>query len=182
MFATVVSNNPPNDVMAAWNITLKIVADAGATGTLTFQDPATGTPPNPADYVFGSNGLGIVATNTASEVGANDFFNPAVGPGAVVPGGAGANLLKMTFLATSNASGLFGIYALEGAALTQWTDANFTTRFFTNVPEGTGMVRIGEVQLLAAPVPEPSGLVLAGTGGIVALGLAARRRRKGART
>ena len=81
----------------------------------------------------------------------------------------------MDFLASSNASGLFGIYALEGAALTQWTDSNLNTQFFTNVPDGTGMVLIGEVSV----VPEPSALVLAGTAMLFGLGVTLRRRRVG---
>jgi hypothetical protein len=177
MSVLVSSDNPPNDVMAAWNVSLAIVADAGATGTLTFQDPATGTPPNPPNYIFGGNGLGIVVTNGGSELSGNDFFDPAVGPGMPVPGSPGASLLDLTFLASSGASGVFGIYALEGAALTQWTDANITTQFFTNVPDGTGRVRIGEV-VIAQAIPEPSGLVLGGTaGGIVALFLVGRKSR-----
>jgi len=40
MFVNVVSNNPPNDIMAAWSFQLSIVPEAGTTGTLTFQDPA----------------------------------------------------------------------------------------------------------------------------------------------
>ena len=39
------------------------------------------------------------------------------------------------------ASGSFGIYAVQGAAFTQWTDSNFTPQFFTNVPDGTDTVR-----------------------------------------
>jgi hypothetical protein len=181
MLVNVVSDNPPNDVMAAWNVTLAIVPEPGATGTLTFQDPATGTPPNPPNYIFDGNGLGIVATNTGSQLNANDFFDPSGGPGAVVPGSPGANLLAMDFLASPNASGLFGIYALEGAALTQWTDANSTTQFFTNVPDGTGMVLIGEVEVLGV-VPEPSALVLAGTAMVFGLGVARRRFRIGVRS
>ena len=156
---------------------LAIVADAGATGTLTFQDPATGTPPNPPNYIFGGNGLGIVVVNGGSELSGNDFFDPSVGPGAAVPGSPGASLLDLTFLASSGASGVFGIYALEGAALTQWTDANVTTQFFTNVPDGTGRVRIGEVVITQA-IPEPSGLVLGATaGGIAVLWLVGRKCR-----
>ena len=143
------------------------IPDTGATGTLTFQDPASGTPPNPANYIFGANGLGIAATNGGSRLIANDFFDPGVGPGATVPGSPGANLLQTDFLATTNASGLFGIFALEGSALTQWTDGGGTTQFFTNVPDGTGMVRIGEV-LISAAVPEPSSLVLGCMAGLFA--------------
>jgi hypothetical protein len=169
MLVSVVSDNPPSDVMSAWNFLLKILPDAGATGTLTFQDPATGTPPNPPNYIFGGNGLGIAATNGGSQLSVNDFFDPGIGPGAIVPGSPGANLLQMDFLASSNASGLFGIYALEGLALTQWTDSNATTQFFTNVPDGTGMVRVGDV-LIAQSIPEPSSLVLFGLAGAALAG------------
>jgi hypothetical protein len=168
MSLSVVSNNPAQDVMAAWNVHLEVIADAGATGTLTFQDPATGTPPNPPSYVFGANGLGIAATNSGSQLSANDFFDPGVGPGATVPA-PGANLLLMDFLASAGASGLFGVYALQGAALTQWTDGGQTTQFFTNVPDGTGAVRIGEV-LVTRAVPEPSSLVMLGLAGATLAG------------
>ena len=54
-----------------------------------------------------------------------------------MPGSPGANLLQMDFAATSNASGLFGVYALEGNRLTEWTDGNANDQFFTNVPDGS---------------------------------------------
>jgi PEP-CTERM motif len=164
MLMNVVSNNPPNDILAAWSITLAILPQGGASGTLTFQDPATGMPPNPPNYIFGANGLGIAATNAGSMLSANDFFDPSVGPGVAVPGTPGANVLQMDFLVSSNASGLFGVYAREGAAATQWTDSNFNTQFFTNVPDGTGMVLIGDVLILASAVPEPSAIVLLALG------------------
>jgi hypothetical protein len=65
--------------------------------------------PNPTNYVVGGNGLGISVINTGSALIASDFFNPSVGLGAPVPGSPGANLLQMDFLASSNASGVFGI-------------------------------------------------------------------------
>ena len=175
MFVDVFSNNPPNtDAMAAWSFQVEIVAQPGATGTLTFQDPATGTPSNPPNYVFGANGLGIAATNTGTVLSANDFFNPSAGAGALVPGLPGVNLLQMDFSASSTASGLFGIYADEGVAKTQWTDSNFATQLFANVPDGTGTVLIGEVRV--APVPEPSSLCLFLSGGTALVGYRLRRR------
>jgi PEP-CTERM motif len=178
MLVDVVSNNPPNDVVTAWNLGLEIVGDPGSSGTLTFQQPASGTPANPSNYLFGSDGLGISVTNSGSKLTANDFFNPNFGSGAPAPGAPGANLLQMDFLASSNASGLFGIYAIEGAGNTQWTDAGFTTQFFTNVPNGTGMVRIGDV-LIPQVVPEPSSIALLGLGGaLLAVGLWQRQRRR----
>jgi hypothetical protein len=72
-------------------------------------------------------------------------------------------LLQTDFLASANASGLFGVYAVRGAASTQWTDANFTTQFFTTVPDGTGTVLIGDVLVTpAVAAPEPSSLTLLG--------------------
>jgi hypothetical protein len=99
MLVNIVSDNPPNDIMAAWNFQLEIIPNSGASGTLTFQDPATGTAPIPPSYVFGSHGLGIAATNGGSTLSANDFFDPSVGSGVPVPGSLGANLLQMDFLA-----------------------------------------------------------------------------------
>jgi hypothetical protein len=161
LFLNVVSDNPPNDVMAAWNIQLAIMPGAGATGSLMFQDPATSTPPNPPNYVFGSNGLGIGITNGGSSLVASDFFDPNVGLGTPVPGTPGANLLQMDFLASSNASGSFGIYAVEGA-FTQWNDSNLNVQTFTNVPNGTGLVQIGEVLISQSSVPEPTSVELLG--------------------
>jgi hypothetical protein len=163
MLVNVVSNSPPNDIMAAWNLQLEIVPNSGATGSLMFQDPATGTPPNPPNYIFDVNGLGIAVTNGGSTLSANDFFNPSVGPGVAVPGAPGANLLQMDFLASSNASGSFGIFAVEGAATSSWTDSNAVTQFFTDVPNGTALVQIGEVLISQVQsVPEPSSFALLG--------------------
>ena len=134
--------------------------------------------PNPTNDVFGSNGLGIAVTNGGSTLSANDFFNPTVGLGAPVPGSPGANLLQMDFLASSNASGVFGIFAVEGAA-TGWTDSNANTQVFTNVPNGTGLVQIGEVQIpQIGSVPEPSSIGLLGLAGATLVGWQCWSKRK----
>jgi hypothetical protein len=158
-----VSGNTSQDIMLAWQINLVIAPENGASGTLTFQDPGTFSnpsgpyAPNPPNYVFGNQGFGINTSNTGGELTANDFDLNGFS-------GTGGNLLQMDFSATSNASGLFGIYALEGQANTVWTDSNYSTQLFTNVPDGTDMVLIGEVDVISSgvvqAVPEPSSLML----------------------
>src|SRR5271157_2569510 len=88
MLVSVVSGNPSNDIMAAWNFHLEILPDTGATGTLTFQDPTTTTTPAnpPNNYIFGGNGLGIAVTNIGNLLSANEFFDPSIGNGVMVPG------------------------------------------------------------------------------------------------
>jgi hypothetical protein len=178
MYVNVVSDNPLNDVMAAWQLQVEIISEGG-TGTLTFQDPPTGMAPTPLSYVFGGDGLGITATNTGTVLSANDFDTNL--SGTPVPGSPGVNLLQMDFLASAGASGLFGIYADEGSANTQWTDRNANQQFFTNVPNGTGAVLIGEVQVTAGgnqAVPEPSSLTLLWLGGTTLCLWNWRRKRK----
>lgn len=175
MLINLVSDDAPHDVLAAWNFQLQMLPDAGATGTLVFEDPTTGAASNPPGYLFGADGLGIVANNSGNLLDANDFFSPVAAPGMPVPGAPGTNLLQVVFSASPDAAGLFGIYAVQGAALTQWTDSEFNTRLFSNVPDGAGIVRIGEVQILQA-VPEPLSIILLGLGGVISIGVRCRRR------
>ena len=172
-----VNPDPAASFMTAWQFRLSIAGDAGATGTLTFNQPTTSTPPNPSGpppYIFAS-GLGISATKSGGNtiLDANDFDSNNAG--TQVPTSPGASLLKIDFTASPTASGTFGIFAVRGAATTSWTDAaspTAQTRFFADVPSGTGTVRIGEVTIL---VPEPVALGWIATGAV----LLARRRRRG---
>jgi hypothetical protein len=176
MFVTVVSDN--NDVMQGWQFSLRIVPDGGATGTLTFNNPPTGPAPNPPNYVFDSHGVGITSTNSGNQLDlANDNNDILLNPlGTTLPTSQLFNLLEVDFLASATASGLFGVYAIPGAFTTVWTDGAFTSQDFSNVPQGGGDVRIGEVNATAiTSVPEPSTLTLLGLGGCVWIGYFWRR-------
>jgi hypothetical protein len=158
----VVNNiNPdaPASFMTAWAMNLVIVPDAGTTGSLAFANPTTGgNSPLPPGYVFPGSFTGLSVTNNGTTLKANDF--DSVAAGTQVPTALGALLLQPTFSASPAASGLFGVYAVEGSNATEWTDAASTpmTHFFSNVPSGTGMVRIADIQVSA--VPEPGTWVL----------------------
>jgi hypothetical protein len=173
----VVNMNAPVDAMTSWFMTLTIVPNSGATGTLTFATPTTSTiaspTPHPSNYIFAQSFEGIVVTNSGSQLRGDDEDNNL--SGTAVPQ-AGKTLLDLTFLASSTASGTFGIYALQGPGSTNWSDQTFNTQFFQNVPAtgGTGTVLIGQVFV----VPEPA-CVLA-VAGLASVGLAVWRRRRAA--
>lgn len=171
-----VGSDPPADFMTAWQFRLVLIPDAGATGTLSFNAPATGTAPNPPSYVFGSSGSGISVTTTASQLDANDIHT---GGGVQVPASPGANLLSVGFGASGTANGTWGVYAVRGAATTVWTDnaAVPQTRFFDNVPSGSGNVRIADVQVQAVPEPTSLMVVAVAAAGLVAGGRSCGRRR-----
>ena len=183
MLLNVTSDTPPNDIMAAWQVQLEIVPITG-TGTLVFNDPATSSVSNPLGYVFGTNGLGPFPTNSGTGLLDYDFYNTSVAAGVIVPGAPGASLLQMTFSASSDASGLFGVYAEEGLANTLWTDTGSINQLFTNVPDGTGTVLLGEVQLpdQTGAVPEPSTLGLLTLSGVALLAWQVRGQRRSAVT
>jgi hypothetical protein len=168
----VVSSPTGADIMARWQISLQIIAQPGATGTLTFQDPASGPAPNPPNYIF-TNGFGIAAVNTGSGLMANDSDQS---PGTLVPNAPGANLLQVDFAATGNASGLFGIYADPNNSNWSSPDGSggLTANGFDYPSEARGLRHIGDV--LVSVVPEPSALSLFCVG-LGVLGVSYRRLR-----
>ena len=174
MEVTIVSNNPSADVMAAWNILLEIVPNNGTVGTVTSRPRPPERRPTPP-ITSSHEWTGHLGHELGKPAERNDFFNPSVGTGTTTPA-TGANLLQLNFSASATASGLFGVYAVEGAAYTQWTDSQFNTQFFSNVPSGTSTVEIGQI-LVPAAVPEPSPLVLSVIGALAVLGHALLHRR-----
>ncbi len=193
MYVNVTSNNVPNDIMGAWFVNLQIAPIAGS-GSLTFQDPATGSPVNPPNYIFGNgalaNNVGITVTNGGTTLSANDFYFDAssLTSGAVV-GLTPKNLLQLDFSATAGTSGTFGIYAVPGGAvgdpsnpaLTYWTDSTPTDQEFANVPGGPREpnVLIGVVDVnIVSTIPEPSSVALLLLGSGLLAGCYRRRRNR----
>jgi len=132
------------DYLSAWQLSLAILPDTGAVGALTFN---TASKPD-ANYLFpsGSN-LGVTVINSGNELLAFDTNFPFSG-GVDLPADLERNLLELSFLASSDAVGAFGLYALAGIGNSEWTDAMQpiqARRPFDNVPDNGGPVRIGDI-------------------------------------
>ena len=163
----IAASSTGTDTMAGWNVSLLIVPQASALGTLTFHDPGTfqnpaNPAPNPPDYIF-TSGTGILTTNSGSALMAGDTDQSG---GTLVPLAPGANLLQLDFAATSNASGLFGIFA--DPANSQWTSPDgsggFNSNSFDIPSEVPGLRHIGDVYVVAVPEPSALTLLLVGIG------------------
>ena len=181
-----VTNNvpvdPPAVQMAGWQFTLVVVPDPGATGTISFTNPMAGPPANPAppNYVFPAgtsffNGPFVSyppppPPPAPPPLRALDFvlFQPAQ-----VPIAPGANLATINFMASAATTGTFGLFALQGAANTAWSDS-VGDRFFVNVPNAAGMTRLGTI----SPVPEPIACTAVLLGGLGVVGAIRRYRRR----
>ena len=159
MFRVIDDNgvDPPQDFMTGWELNLRIVPDAGSTGTLTFNGPLTGrVDPEPDNYIFESIGnFGIQVDNLGTEVTAYDFNFPYSG-GAQVPNGTGTELFSVELAATEDAAGDFGVFAVSGPGHTSWVDAgepNQSRREFANVLDDVTMVRLTTVSVAADDSP-----------------------------
>jgi hypothetical protein len=148
------SGSAAADNLTGYSLTLQIVPQGGATGTLAFASPATSAAAaEPANYVFAAAAnAGLNVINSGSGLYFFDFNSPFSG-GVDVPAAPGFNLLAMTFTASANASGSFHVVVLPGAANSEWTDNNQPTQLghaFLNVPIGGGPVAIAEVLITTA--------------------------------
>jgi hypothetical protein len=156
-----------------------IQPDAGAVGTVTFQNPAPPVPPatfvnvpRPPNYVFTGASGGITAVNTGTNLSAADFSTSG---SYNVPAAPGRNLLTMNFTSSTNAGGNFGLYFNPSTGTgSQWTDNNFGERAFAGTPGANGLVRLGTISV----VPEPMTTTAILLGGLGVVG-AVRRYRRG---
>ena len=150
---------PAGNNMQGWIMDLMIIGDAGATG-LTFASPASGNVVHPPNYIFTTSfPPGIAATNTGTELKANDSDNNVAGT-AVPQSPTFKTLLDLSFSATAGAGGTYGIYAVHGSFNTSWNDQVPNTQFFQGMPNDVATTRIGEV---VVGVPEPGTLALTGS-------------------
>ena len=136
-----VSTDPPSEFLTGWQLRLTIEPGPGASGSVEFASATL-----PANYVFdGTSSFGLIANVSGDTLTATDFNFPYSG-GVQVPGGAGANLLSVTFSASSDAYGVFGVFAFGGVGNSQWTDALQpvqATRAFANIPTDGSPFQIG---------------------------------------
>lgn len=152
------ANDAPEDFLTAWQLSLAIVPEAGATGSLSFVSPVVPTASEPPNYLLdGINSTIIVSENLGNSLLAFDF---SLTGGRQVPIEPGANLLQIELQSSSDASGTFGIYALGGQGESEWSDATPlpigpSVRQFANLP--TGQILLGTVNV---DVPEPSSFLL----------------------
>lgn len=163
----------PEDFLTGWQVSLAIIPEVGATGSVTFASPQGPLATEPTGYLLEGINLGITVINSGDELVAFDFNFPASG-GVEVPTDPGSLLFLIELLTSNDAQGSFGIYAIPGSGNTEWTDAAPViqqSRTFENVPVGQGPVLIGLVRV----VPEPSSLAF----GVIAVGAISLTGRRG---
>lgn len=173
----------PGNFLAAWTTSLIIVPDGGSTGTVGFASAGAAA----SDYVFGTPSIlftTVISTDTTTDdslLGFDSQFPPA---GGVEIPTTGLNLMDLSFNASGDADGTFGIFLLPspdstwgnaGDAGTPVDDQDFGNFAAANVP-----VRIGEIQVnpvvVDVAVPEPVTSAL-GMMGLAVLGSVLTRRR-----
>ena len=144
---------PESENLTAWQLTLTIVPERGASGTVSIANVLQAT-----RYLLEGINLGFRYTVTGGAtvrdtLVAFDLNFPFSG-GARVPV-TGSGLMDVSFAASANAAGTFGLYATPDVGSSEWSDnteGQSAARAFENLPAGAA-VRIGEIRV----VPESAG-------------------------
>lgn len=144
----------------AFGVGVQLVADAGATGTLSLT--TVGTPLTASllsdDPVFSAQPSTLSAATTAGGTdyiqlfGANNSsFEDSLSTAAV------ANLIAITFTATGDALGTWTLYGVNqsGSSVSYVANYNGDQTDFTNLPTvDDTSVALATITIVAAPVPE----------------------------
>jgi hypothetical protein len=102
---------PATENLTAWQLSLIIVPDGGAAGTVSFSMVM---PPSP--YILNGINIGIsptISTTTNNTLVAFDLNFPFSG-GVPEPVAPGSGLADITFTASAGATGVFGLFAMPG--------------------------------------------------------------------
>jgi hypothetical protein len=173
----VLNDQPGADRISGWTISLSVRPLAGSTGTLAL-DPAAFA--YPANSVINGARFALIPTEPVPGVmlvnGGDEEFFDTLNPAAIesVPA-SGRSLVDLRFL-SADALGPFELFAVNDAAgfFTNWTDAGFNNRSFTNAPFAPNtLLRLAAINV----VPEPRGAVTLIVGmSAIALACLLRRR------
>jgi hypothetical protein len=157
------------DLLAGWQLNLKLQPLGAATGTLQFNSATLPA----ANYLLEGNSAGLLTTIDAAGTTLIAIDDDDTLPLGVPVPASGKGLLSLNFTTPNSALGTFQLIALPPpGGFTQWSDATPTDRFFTNVPSGsTSPIVLATITL----VPEPSTIVMAG---LAALLLASKLGRR----
>lgn len=163
------AQSPPSENLTGWQLSLEVRPDDGATGAVTFGAPSL----PPTNYILDSLNFGLSSFGKSStSLFVFDFNSPFSG-GVKVPTLPGAALLDLTFVASADAFGSFGVFALGGVGVSEWADngtapvlnrktgatAPIQPREFSNL-KGVIDARLGTAVVSAVPEPDLVGSFL----------------------
>lgn len=176
LFIEINNDTGTGDLLLAWELTLEIVPDVNATGSVQFMSAS-----KPPDYLFpdGSTGIGPPFSGPSDTIGplGDGYFLGVIVPSDPSPG---RNLVQVDFVASSDADGGFDILAVpDEHGSSSWYSSDFAPRAYLEIPFGGGPVNVGSVLI----VSEPSSVVLLALGTIfLSFCRFGSRRRRGRRS
>jgi len=169
-----------------WTIGLQFLPAGTTTGSLTlngFSQPVPALNPMPAGEFAADQPEEFSLTNSGVINGTTQYWNSfmqATDQFQTVLAGQTYGLASFSFTASVEAEGVWNVYAVQQQSQTRtfWLDGSFGEVMFSNLPsagQGNYAMTIGTITV--NPVPEPSGLMLAGSA-IVAAGWFGWRSRR----
>lgn len=140
--------------LTGFQLNFRIMPDGGATGSVGFDSATKPT----TDYILGTLGVGFnQSISTTTTTGDSlQVFDDTGSLSNVISVAGGENFAALTFTSSVDASGTFGLYAIDQlGARTHWLNQSGDATQFTNLdraPVGSmTQVRIGTIT-----IPEPS--------------------------